>query len=322
MNSLLKDFDVVITTFETATMESSSDTSLLKQVSWFRIVLDEAHEIRNSSTLTFKAIEGFDAERRWCLTCTPIHNRLEDLFSLTRFLRFSPFDKPSVARKLITHPLQNGDEKGLDNLQSMMKLFSLRRIKNKSEIPQLHEREISVILSESERHHYDLLKKNALAKLAELARSNTTKTQHIKLQLELRLRQICCHGLIQGQDSMQSHRLASGICQDTNATADESTSVAEDPESTPIHMNSSNYVSSVSEGYEGYIPTHEAKIESQWRMPGQQVPDILPDTYEHLQVESLSSKLAIVVSNLTRLNGIALHDPAYGEKRYVHFLNY
>jgi hypothetical protein len=85
------------------------------------------------------------------------------------------------------------------------------------------------------------------------------------------------------------------------------------------------YVSSLSEGRWGYVPqcpTHEAKVELQWGVRAQQVVDTLPDTDEHLRVERLSSKLAVVVSNLTRLNEIALHDPAHGEKRYVRFLNY
>jgi hypothetical protein len=325
MNSLLKDFEVVITTFETVAMESSSDSSLLKQISWFRIVLDEAHEIRNSATLTFKAIEDFDAERRWCLTGTPIHNRLDDLFSLARFLRFSPFDKASVARKLITYPLQNGDQKGLDNLQSMMTLFSLRRVKNMSEIPRLYDREISVTLSESERYHYDLLKKNALSDLAELAKSNIAKTQHIKLQLELRLRQICCHGLIQGQDFMQAHRLASTICQDTNTAAGEPTSVTGDLKPTSSSRNSSKCRSEVSEDHGGYVPQcprHEVNVEPQWGTHAQRLAHIVSNAHEHLQVTSLSSKLAAVVSNLTRLNEIALHHPAYGEKRYACFLSY
>jgi hypothetical protein len=325
MNSLLKDFEVVITTFETVAAESSSDASLLKQISWFRIVLDEAHEIRNSATLAFKAIESFDAERRWCLTGTPIHNRLDDLFSLARFLRFSPFDKAPVARKLITYPLQNGDKKGLDNLRSMMTLFSLRRVKNMSEMPRLHDREISVTLSEPERYHYDLVKKNALSELAELARSNTAKTQHIKLRLELRLRQICCHGLIQGQDFMQAHCLASTICQDTNATADEPTSVTGDPKPTSGDISSSKCMSGVSEGHRGCIPQcsrHEVNVEPQWGAHAQQLAHTVSNAHEHLQVTGLSSKLAAVVSNLARLNEIALQHPAYGEKRYAPFLSY
>jgi SNF2 family DNA or RNA helicase len=66
--------------------------SILHSVDWFRVVLDEAHNIKNKDTKQAQATYALKSENRWCLTGTPIQNKLEDLFSLLHFLKFAPFD--------------------------------------------------------------------------------------------------------------------------------------------------------------------------------------------------------------------------------------
>ncbi len=50
---------------------------LLVQVDWLRVVLDEAHTIKNAATQTAKAAQAIKAERRWAVTGTPISNSLQ-----------------------------------------------------------------------------------------------------------------------------------------------------------------------------------------------------------------------------------------------------
>jgi len=52
----------------------------LHSIHWFRIVLDEAHTIKAFRTNTSKAVFMLTADRRWCLTGTPIQVGLRPLY--------------------------------------------------------------------------------------------------------------------------------------------------------------------------------------------------------------------------------------------------
>ncbi|GJN01659.1 hypothetical protein PR202_ga18940 [Eleusine coracana subsp. coracana] len=69
-------------------------------VTWYRIVLDEAHMIRNRTSQVAKACWKLEAERRWCLTGTPIQNRIDDLYSYLCFLKYKPYSRYSLCRSL------------------------------------------------------------------------------------------------------------------------------------------------------------------------------------------------------------------------------
>ena len=65
--------------------------STLHSVSWFRIICDEAHMIKDRSTSTAKAVFNLISLHKWCLTGTPLQNRVGELYSLIRFLRVDPY---------------------------------------------------------------------------------------------------------------------------------------------------------------------------------------------------------------------------------------
>ncbi|KAF9526260.1 SNF2 family N-terminal domain-containing protein [Crepidotus variabilis] len=100
----LKKFDVILTTY--AVLESCfrkqekgfkrkgfmiTEKSPLHQIHWKRVVLDEAHNIKERATNTAKAVFELEADYRWCLSGTPLQNRVGELYSLVRFLGGDPF---------------------------------------------------------------------------------------------------------------------------------------------------------------------------------------------------------------------------------------
>ena len=67
------------------------EESLIHRTHFHRVILDEAHCIKTRSTMTAKACFALNADYRWCLSGTPLQNRIGEFFSLLRFLQFEPF---------------------------------------------------------------------------------------------------------------------------------------------------------------------------------------------------------------------------------------
>ncbi|KAL5604175.1 uncharacterized protein BROUX77_004361 [Berkeleyomyces rouxiae] len=65
--------------------------SPIHQIDFHRVILDEAHEIKTRSTSTAKACFALKATYRWCLSGTPLQNRIGEFFSLLRFINIRPF---------------------------------------------------------------------------------------------------------------------------------------------------------------------------------------------------------------------------------------
>ena len=67
------------------------ERSALHEVQWRRVVLDEAHHIKERSTNTAKGAYALRTDYRWCLSGTPLQNRVGELYSMIRFLSGDPF---------------------------------------------------------------------------------------------------------------------------------------------------------------------------------------------------------------------------------------
>lgn len=83
-------FNIIITTYGTVESEYRRKSNTLKSIKFRRIILDEAHIIKDNRCSTSKAISVLNSDRRWGLTGTPVQNRVNDLLSLIKFLRIDP----------------------------------------------------------------------------------------------------------------------------------------------------------------------------------------------------------------------------------------
>ena len=66
--------------------DRKSDTTPLHHVSWDRVILDEAHEIRNKQSKTFKSVCELRTDIKWLVTGTPVFNSMNDFVNLCTFL--------------------------------------------------------------------------------------------------------------------------------------------------------------------------------------------------------------------------------------------
>jgi SNF2 family DNA or RNA helicase len=219
----LNDYDVVITTYGTLSSEhASSGTSANGKrtgcfgVHWYRIVLDEAHTIKNRNAKATQAAYALNSEYRWCLTGTPMQNNLDELQSLIRFLRIKPYDELAAWREQITRPLNNGrGGLAIRRLRVYLKAFMKRRTKDVLKLDgalgnggtsdqangksshgfQITEREILKIeadFSDEEREFYTRLEQRADKSLEKMIGRNNLSYASA-LVLLLRLRQACNH---------------------------------------------------------------------------------------------------------------------------------
>jgi hypothetical protein len=79
--------------------------STLHNIVWDRIVLDEAHKIKARTTNTAKCVYDLRSEKKWCLSGTPLQNRVGELYSLVRFLRMGTcWGFPKSGGTLFTAP--------------------------------------------------------------------------------------------------------------------------------------------------------------------------------------------------------------------------
>ncbi|CAG08244.1 unnamed protein product, partial [Tetraodon nigroviridis] len=140
----LADYDVVVTTYSLVSKEmpvpkekkeeeedltALSASAPLLRVSWDRVVLDEAHNIKNPKAQTSMAVCRLRARARWAVTGTPIQNNLLDMYSLLKFLHCSPFDE----FKLWKAQVDNGSRRGRERLNILTRSLLLRRTKDQTD---------------------------------------------------------------------------------------------------------------------------------------------------------------------------------------------
>ncbi|KAI9648747.1 DNA repair protein rad16 [Ciborinia camelliae] len=67
------------------------EKSPIHQIAFHRVILDEAHSIKQRTSGSAKACFALKANHKWCLSGTPLQNRIGEFFSLVRFLDIRPF---------------------------------------------------------------------------------------------------------------------------------------------------------------------------------------------------------------------------------------
>ncbi|TPX30674.1 hypothetical protein SmJEL517_g05813 [Synchytrium microbalum] len=223
--SVLKQYDVVITTYDTVSAEFSQkarkkknddssddkepniftaapgkESGPLMQVDWFRVILDEGHNIKNHNTQRAKACCALSAERRFLLSGTPLQNNVDDLFSILKFLRIKPCNDLTTFKVYISNPLNRGRSKeALQKVQAILKAIMLRRMKTTlvdgKPLLNLPARDVKLTAYElggDEREYYLSLETKMQKKLKKYIKAGHVNASNV-LAMLLRLRLCCNH---------------------------------------------------------------------------------------------------------------------------------
>ncbi|KAH3949242.1 hypothetical protein HBH98_218660 [Parastagonospora nodorum] len=229
--NLLRQYDVVLTTFGTLTSEfkqkdSRRETMLYErelnepgfrrnprdklallgpECMWYRIVIDEAHMIKNRNSLQSKGSADLQAKYRLCLTGTPMMNCIDELYPMLRFLGVSRYNDWKMFALEIAKPAkhQNQDtrDRAMKRVQILLKSVMLRRQKTSEvdgkpilNLPEKHTHLGNVEFSDDEAGIYKALEAKSRIQFNKYLKQNSVSANYACiLVLLLRLRQACCH---------------------------------------------------------------------------------------------------------------------------------
>ncbi|KAI8995491.1 SNF2 family N-terminal domain-containing protein [Trametes punicea] len=159
-------FHVLITSYQLIIQ----DQQYFQRVKWQYMILDEAQNIKNSSSARWKTLLGFQCRNRLLLTGTPIQNSMQELWALLHFIMPSLFDSHDEFNEWFSKDIENAAEnKGsklnehqLRRLHMILKPFMLRRVKRhvQNELSDKIEKDIYVELSPRQRALYKALLAN------------------------------------------------------------------------------------------------------------------------------------------------------------------
>ena len=198
-------YDIVVTNYSLL----RRDLEDLQKFSFRTVILDEAQFIKNPSAQVTQSVKQLEASQRLALTGTPLENRLLDLWSICDFIQPGYLGDQEYFHQ--TYEPRGEGEEGLAALRIARRRLSaklrpvmIRRLKQQvaKDLPDRIEERRDCELTESQRKLY----------LAELRRSREQVQQivaekglsrskiHVLAALT-RLRQICCHPALVGNDS-------------------------------------------------------------------------------------------------------------------------
>eukprot|EP00977_Amphora_coffeiformis_P001265 scaffold261_cov170-Amphora_coffeaeformis.AAC.13 len=212
----LQNVDVVLTTYGTMQGETKRKNPLLIKVQWLRIILDEAHCIRNESTLASKACCALNAEHRWAVSGTIMMNSMQDLFGILKFLRHEPWSLSAFWKNAVSKPMLACENEGnvkadvqseslkivLDRLRRVLAPIMLRRTKDSLTedgkpilaLPPVESKVVYVELEPTEREFYQAVLAKSLSVFDGFVDSGTAAKSYLQiLSMISRLRQCCDH---------------------------------------------------------------------------------------------------------------------------------
>ncbi|KIK96361.1 hypothetical protein PAXRUDRAFT_312720 [Paxillus rubicundulus Ve08.2h10] len=194
-------FHVLITSYQLVTQ----DQQYFQRVKWQYMVLDEAQNIKNASSVRWKTLLGFQCRNRLLLTGTPIQNSMQELWALLHFIMPSLFDSHDEFNEWFSKDIENAAEnKGsklnehqLRRLHMILKPFMLRRVKRhvQNELSEKIEIDIYVDLSSRQRALYRALLANVsvadlLEKAANIGDADSARSL---MNLVMQFRKVCNH---------------------------------------------------------------------------------------------------------------------------------
>ena len=196
----IKDCDAVITSYALL----RRDIRALKEYQFRYAILDESQNIKNFESQTANASKSLQANHRLALSGTPVENRLMELWSVFDFLMPGLlYDKDDFKYRYVYPIEEKGNRDAERRLKKQVFPFMLRRLKQDvaKDLPPKIEAVSYCELTDAQRELYlEVLEKTREQVFASVAEKGVGGSTNSIFAALLRLRQICCHPQLMGED--------------------------------------------------------------------------------------------------------------------------
>lgn len=189
---LLRRFDVILTTYQTALR----DEELLEQMEFEYIILDESQQIKNRESKIFQSIHDLRGKHRVSLSGTPIENSLSDLWAQMQFINPDLLGNYSFFKREFITPIEKYQiEDKKHRLRNLVAPYLLRRTKEEvaKDLPPLTTQIFYSEMTSEQKKLYEREKSAARNFLLENYDENSPQYRILVLQSLTKLRQIVNH---------------------------------------------------------------------------------------------------------------------------------
>ncbi len=184
------------------------DLEELQKFAFRAVILDEAQFIKNPGAQVTQSVKQLKSEHRLALTGTPLENRLLDLWSIVDFIQPSYLGTQEQFIELYEPHGENAESAqriARKRLSAKLRPLMLRRLKRHvaRDLPDRIEQRRDCQLGEEQRKLYLAeLRRSREQVMKTVAEKGLNKSKIHVLAALTRLRQICCHPKLVGNDSI------------------------------------------------------------------------------------------------------------------------
>jgi len=196
-------FDIIITNYSIL----RRDLDELNKFDFGAIVLDEAQYIKNPSAQVTQSVKQLKARRRLALTGTPLENRLLDLWSIVDFVQPDYLGNQHQFNELYEPKGENPEAAqriARKRLSAKLRPLLLRRMKQQvaKDLPErIDERRDCELLDDQRKLYLAELRRSRDQVFKAMKQKGLAKSKMHVLAALTRLRQICCHPTLVGNDA-------------------------------------------------------------------------------------------------------------------------